>query len=248
MVFKFEPSLTEHGFVVQLSSPTPSAAGWTHPVCITVDIDTTCAEPLQRRVRPVVRSRQSARELRRRHGRCRGDCPSIRSTSPAGARSPWSSTRRARAASAAITRSRSAAAGPWAEARGRRIGGTPSVGSVLSGTNADWVDRHRPFSGAGCAATPPGRTARTYPARPARPTRSPTLDLGRTIRFRNDATDVDGDQHLRLGFRRTVHPVRRHARGSHWAQATEFTTGSSCATASKAAARCPPRRRRSYSR
>lgn len=79
--------------------------------------------------------------------------------------------------------------GPWATAL-PSIAGRPSVGAVLTGTNAAWlgtpvVQRHWlrcDAAGANCSAIP-GATGATYTVTDA--------DLGYTLRFRNDATDAD---------------------------------------------------------
>ena len=112
--------------------------------------------------------------------------------------------------------------GPWAQAR-PTIGGTPSVGSVLSGSNANWVAtpsvarswRRCDTAGANCSDIP-GATGATYTVTDA--------DLGRTIRFRNDATDVDATNTSDSAFVEPFIPFEAHGR-SHSAQATEFTTG-----------------------
>ena len=80
--------------------------------------------------------------------------------------------------------------GPWVQSLRPSIGGTPSVGSVLSGTNANWLAtpsiqrswQRCDSAGANCSEIP-GATGTTYTVTDA--------DLGSTIRFRNDATDVD---------------------------------------------------------
>jgi hypothetical protein len=80
--------------------------------------------------------------------------------------------------------------GPWARSR-PVAGGDSSVGSVLTGTDAVWAETPSvqrrwlrcDSAGANCTDIP-GATAATYTVTDA--------DLGRTIRFRNDATDAQG--------------------------------------------------------
>ena len=79
--------------------------------------------------------------------------------------------------------------GPWAESA-PAISGTPAVGSVLTGSDADWVAtpavgrswRRCDPAGANCVAIP-GATGTTYTVTAA--------DLGRTLTFHNSATDAD---------------------------------------------------------
>ena len=81
--------------------------------------------------------------------------------------------------------------GPWATSP-PAIGGSPSVGTVLTGTNAAWAmptptvqSSWLGCDSAGANCTPiPGATGPTYTVTDA--------DLGGTLRFRNDATDTDG--------------------------------------------------------
>jgi hypothetical protein len=80
--------------------------------------------------------------------------------------------------------------GPWATAK-PSIGGTPAVGTSITGTDAVWKATptiHRRWrrcdpAGANCVDIP-GATAVNYTVTDA--------DLGHTLRFANDATDVDG--------------------------------------------------------
>jgi hypothetical protein len=79
--------------------------------------------------------------------------------------------------------------GPWAHLFPPTISGDPSLGGVLTGGDADWIEtpvvarrwRRCDTAGANCVDIP-GATGPTYTVTDA--------DLGHTIRFRNDATDA----------------------------------------------------------
>lgn len=81
--------------------------------------------------------------------------------------------------------------GPWAFLNAPIIFGNPALGSTLTGGDADWVESPTiarrwlrcDTAGANCTDIP-GATGTTYTVTDA--------DLGHTIRFRNDATDAQG--------------------------------------------------------
>ena len=84
--------------------------------------------------------------------------------------------------------------GPWADSSPAIVGNAPAVGSSITGNNATWMSgppaptiqrqwRRCDTAGANCSDIP-GATAATYTVTDA--------DLGRTLRFRNVATDTDG--------------------------------------------------------
>jgi hypothetical protein len=99
--------------------------------------------------------------------------------------------------------------GPWAGLSAPTIAGSPSLGSVLTGTNATWVGTPSvqrrwlrcDAAGGSCAAIP-GATGATYTVTPA--------DLGRTLRFRNDATDADGTSGSQSAFVEPFIPFEDH--------------------------------------
>jgi hypothetical protein len=88
--------------------------------------------------------------------------------------------------------------GPWAAAL-PSMAGNPAVGNVLTGTDANWVATPAvqrrwlrcDAAGASCTAIP-GATGATYTVTDA--------DLGRTLRFRNDATDADATNGSQSAF------------------------------------------------
>jgi hypothetical protein len=102
--------------------------------------------------------------------------------------------------------------GPWAD-RDKRplIGGSAAVGSTLSGTDAVWKPNPSPavqrswrrcdVVGANCTAIP-GATGPDYVVTDA--------DIGRTLRFRNVATDADGTSTSDSSFIEPFIPFEEH--------------------------------------
>lgn len=91
--------------------------------------------------------------------------------------------------------------GPWASAS-PSIGGSPALGTVLTGADANWVTvpaapavtrrwMRCDAAGANCTEIP-GATGSTYTVAAA--------DLGHTLRFRNDATDAGGTNGSQSAF------------------------------------------------
>ena len=122
---------------------------------------------------------------------------------------PWSYTRRPRAQSAATTRSTLSSRGPWAQARpsdrGHSVGGVRPVREQrqLGGHSLRWRRWRRcDTAGANCSDIP-GATGATYTVTDA--------DLGHTIRFRNDATDVDATNTSDSAFVEPFIPFETHA-------------------------------------
>ena len=161
----------------------------TNPVCFEVDIDSACADIFSVAYAGSFDPANPRSRYAADMGTSAGH-PTYSFTVAGG--SPFSVVVHETVASAScgaymvVFRSR----GPWATTQ-PGIGGSPSVGSVLTGVDSVWVEapavqRHwLRCDATGAACTPiPGATAVTHTVTEA--------DLGGTLRFRNDATDTDG--------------------------------------------------------
>jgi hypothetical protein len=101
--------------------------------------------------------------------------------------------------------------GPWPGNFGPRISGAPALGSVLTGTDATWAPTPAPTvqrrwvrcdpDGANCADIP-GATGATYTVG--------VQDLGRSLRFRNAATDAQATNTSDSNFVEPYIPFESH--------------------------------------
>jgi hypothetical protein len=184
---KFSPSLTATGSSFSFVSHT-FRSFVDEPVCITVDVDTMCTSLFSVAYSPAFNPADPLENYAADMGTSSGT-PVYSLNVPAGSPFALVVHETTTSPSCGAYTLNVSSRGPWAQSR-PSIGGTPSVGSVLSGSNANWVAtpsvqehwRRCDTAGANCSDIPAATDA-TYTVTDA--------DLGHTIRFRNDATDVD---------------------------------------------------------
>jgi hypothetical protein len=191
-VLKFEPELAtgQPGPFHYINHTFRSSL--THPICLTVDIQTACTTT-PNRIFSVgyVGAFDPANPLTNYAADSGSSPPGSYSFAP-GAGASFAIVVHevtANAGCSAYTLTVSSD-GPWADAP-PSIGGTPAAGTALTGNDADWeatpaVQRRwrRCDSAGGNCTDIPGATGATYTVADE--------DLGHTLRFRNDATDADG--------------------------------------------------------
>lgn len=204
--FKLAPSLTDTGSSFSHRNHT-FRSFLDEPVCITVDIDTACTSLFSVAYSPSFIPADPLENYAADMGQSSGT--PVYSFSVAGGSSfavvVHETTISPSCGDYMLTAS---SRGPWAQAR-PSIGGTPSVGSVLSGSNANWLAtpsvvrswRRCDTGGANCSDIP-GATGATYTVTDA--------DLGHTIRFRNDATDVEATNTSDSVFVEPFIPIATH--------------------------------------
>ncbi|HMJ95394.1 MAG TPA: hypothetical protein VK486_06055, partial [Thermoleophilaceae bacterium] len=185
--FKFTPALTSPGASFSYVNHT-FRSFLDESVCITVDVDTTCATLFSVAYIPTFTPADPLENYAADMGQVSGS-PVYSLGVPGGSSFHLVVHETSTSPSCGAYMLTVSSRGPWAQSR-PSIGGTPSVGSVLSGSNANWVATpvvqqrwmRCDTAGANCSNIS-GTTGATYTVTDA--------DLGHTIRFRNDATDVE---------------------------------------------------------
>ena len=206
-IFKFAPALTNTGSSFTYVNH-QFRSSLDEPVCITVDVDTACASLFSVAYIPTFTPANPLENYAADMGQSAGT-PDYSFSVPGGSPFHMVVHETTTSPSCGAYTIHISSRGPWAQSR-PSIGGTPSVGSVLFGTNATWVATPSvqrrwmrcDTAGANCSDIS-GATDATYTVTDA--------DLGHTIRFRNDATDLEATNTSDSAFVEPFIPFETHA-------------------------------------
>jgi hypothetical protein len=206
-IFKFSPSLISTGSSFSYVNHT-FRSSLDEPVCVTVDVDTACSSLFSVAYIPSFTPANPLENYAADMGTSSGT-PVYSLSVPGGSPFALVVHETATSPSCGAYVLNVSSRGPWAQSR-PSIGGTPSVGSILSGSNANWlatpIVQQRwmrcDTAGANCSEIS-GTTGATYTVTDA--------DLGHTIRFRNDATDLEATNTSDSPFVEPFIPFETHA-------------------------------------
>jgi hypothetical protein len=190
---KFSPTLTGTGSQFHYLNHTFKSS-LTHPICLTVTLQTACTGSNSIFSVAYVGGFDPADPLTRYAADIGSSPPATTSYSfSPGAGTSFGVVVHERTASAGCSAYTLTvdSDGPWADGIPAIAGNAPAVGATITGNDATWKGtpaiqrrwRRCDAVGANCLDIP-GATGATYTVTDA--------DLGNTLRFRNDATDVDG--------------------------------------------------------